>query len=79
MEELTAIKTADGREFKPWASVDDVAAIRTDVQDIATSVSDSVDDLAQSYDDLAQSIGHVVMMTDAEKQPALNDLLSQLD
>ena len=79
MEELTAIKTADGREFKPWASVDDVAAIRTDVQDMATGVSESVSEIKTTLDDLEQSIGDVIMMTASEYQPALQDLLSQLD
>ena len=64
MEELTAIKTADGREFKPWASVDDVAAIRTDVQEMATSVSESVSNIESALtgvmDDYAEQLQEII-------------------
>jgi len=35
--------------------------------------------LMESFSALAKSVGAMAMMTDAEKQPALDDLLSQLD
>lgn len=35
--------------------------------------------LMESFSVLAKSVGAMAMMTEAEKQPALDDLLSQLE
>lgn len=45
----------------------------------AKTLQESYDSLTESYESLAGGLGGMVMMTDAEMQPALNDLLSQLD
>lgn len=79
MEELTAIKTAEGREFKPWASKEDVAEIRNDVNTVAVDINESLSSLANSYEHLSTSIGDMVLMTTDEYQPALEDLLNQLN
>lgn len=79
MEELTAIKTADGRQFKPWASREDVAEIRSDINTVAVGIDDSLNGLADSYVRLAESIGEMILMTTDEYQPALEDLLNQLN
>ena len=42
MEELRVIETTDGREFKPWASVDDVVEIRSDVNMAVVGISESI-------------------------------------
>lgn len=79
MEELTAIKTADGREFKPWASREDVAEIRSDINTTVVGIDNSLRGLASSYETLSESIGEMVLMTTDEYQPALEDLLNQLN
>ena len=52
MEELTAIKTADGREFKPWATNDDLQAA---VQDPA-SVTAIASEIASGKQAIASAI-----------------------
>ena len=79
MEELQVIETTSGRQFKPWASVADVAAIRSDINTTVVGIDDSLISLASSYETLSDSIGEMVLMTTDEYQPALEDLLNQLN
>lgn len=79
MEELQVIETTSGRQFKPWASREDVAEIRSDINTVAVGIDYSLRGLAISYGRLAEGIGEMVLMTTDEKQPALDDLSSQLD
>ena len=56
MEELTAIKTADGREFKPWASKETVQeVVQQAVQDPA-SITAIASDIASGKSELSASI-----------------------
>ena len=79
MEELQVIETTSGRRFKPWASREDVAEIRSDINTVAVGIDDSLNGLADSYGRLAEGIGEMILMTTDEYQPALEDLLNQLN
>ena len=79
MEELQVIETTSGRQFKPWASREDVAEIRSDINTTVVGIDDSLNGLADSYGRLAEGIGEMIPMTTDEYQPALEDLLNQLN
>lgn len=78
-QKFLGFQTPDGTTYKPWADVDDVAEIRSDVNTVAVGINESLGGLANSYERLSAGIGDMVLMTTEEYQPALEDLLSQLN
>ena len=60
---------ANGNEYDSWAT-------NADVTTLSTSVTENINEVKQL---ITETAGNMTLMSDDEKEPALEDLLSQLN